>query len=186
MGAQDTIKILLTTKEGSKTRRPHQTFLNLQDTKSDLETSFPLQVKESGKGKLELVRNDTSPAESEADPVLQSQKDIPAQLLSSTEPLKASLFIASFGSSKGYNAPAFDLKIEVDSNSPLLKQEQPVRYGKLPEIHHTFKSDPQSPSKIITLVFTLAVIAALPALLIVVRSSIVIDLSMLSFSSGPH
>ena len=40
-----------------------------------------------------------------------------------------------------------------------------MRYGKLPEIHHTFKTDPKSPPKIITLVFTAAVLVALPVLL---------------------
>ena len=55
LGPTDSLKILLTTKDGSKTARPHQTFLNLKDPKTGLETSFALQVKDSGKGKLELV-----------------------------------------------------------------------------------------------------------------------------------
>ena len=59
LGPTDSLKIILTTKDGSKATRPHQTFLNLKDTKSDLETSFALQLKESGKGKLELVSNVT-------------------------------------------------------------------------------------------------------------------------------
>ena len=95
----------------------------------------------------------------------QTQKDLPAQLLSSTEPLDASLVIASFGSAKPYNVKAFDLAVEVDSGSPLPASEKPLRYGKLPQIHHIFKSDPNSPPKIITLIFTAAVIAALPVLL---------------------
>lgn len=39
-----------------------------------------------------------------------------------------------------------------------------LRYGKLPEIHHTFKSDPQSPPVVVTLAFVGVVLAALPAL----------------------
>ncbi|MCJ1302872.1 hypothetical protein MMC08_005677, partial [Hypocenomyce scalaris] len=104
--------------------------------------------KENAKGKLELTH-----------------KDIPSQLLSSSTALSASLIIASFGSSKPYNSPAFDLSIKLDAAAPATSQENPLRYGKLPEIHHIFKSDPKSPPKIISLFFTAAVLAALPILL---------------------
>ena len=57
LGRTDSLKIVLTTKDGGKATRPHQAFLNLKDSKTDLETSFPLQLKESGKGKLDLVSN---------------------------------------------------------------------------------------------------------------------------------
>jgi oligosaccharyltransferase complex subunit delta (ribophorin II) len=40
-----------------------------------------------------------------------------------------------------------------------------LRYGKLPEINHIFRGDTRSPPKILTLVFTLAVVGALPILL---------------------
>ncbi|CAD6587568.1 MAG: hypothetical protein ASARMPRED_003186 [Alectoria sarmentosa] len=148
LGSSETLKILLTTKEDNNAKRPHQAFLLVKDPQSNLDTSFAFQVKENGKGKIELT-----------------QKDLPAQLLSSTEPLDASLVIASFGSAKPYNVKAFDLAVEVDSGSPLPASEKPLRYGKLPQIHHIFKSDPNSPPKIITLIFTAAVIAALPVLL---------------------
>lgn len=88
--------------------------------------------------------------------------------MSSSGPLEASLVIASFGSSKPYNSKAFDLEIELES--PLPAQEKPLRYGKLPEIHHIFKSDPTSPPKIITVVFTAAVVFTLPLLLATVRT----------------
>lgn len=55
LGASDTLKILLTTKEDNKAKRPHQTFLLVKDPKSKLDTSFAFQVKENGKGKIELV-----------------------------------------------------------------------------------------------------------------------------------
>ncbi|KAL8964629.1 MAG: hypothetical protein Q9197_006861 [Variospora fuerteventurae] len=147
LGAADTLKLLLTTTEGKKARRPHQAFLLLQDPKSNLDTSFPLIVKESGKGKLEL-----------------SHKDLPIQFLTGSNILSASLVIASFGASTPYRGPAFDLKIELDPSAPPPSVEKPLRYGKLPEIHHIFKADPKSPPKIISLVFTAAVSAALPAL----------------------
>lgn len=56
MGSTDSLKILLTTKEGGKAKRPHQAFLLVKDVKSNLDTSFAFQVKENGKGKVELVR----------------------------------------------------------------------------------------------------------------------------------
>ncbi|KAL9007522.1 MAG: hypothetical protein Q9173_007231 [Seirophora scorigena] len=147
LGAADTLKLLLTATEGKKARRPHQAFLLLREPKSGLDTSFPLSVKESGKGKLEL-----------------SHKDLPTQFLTEPRTLSASLIIASFGSSTPYRSPAFDLKIELDPSAPPPLVEKPLRYGKLPEIHHTFKADPKSPPKIITVIFTAAVLAALPSL----------------------
>ena len=94
----------------------------------------------------------------------QNQKDIPAQLLASSQPLTASLVIASFGSSTAYKSKVFDLTVKRDPNVPLGLPEKPVRYGKREEIHHIFRSDPRSPPKIISLVFTAAVLAALPIL----------------------
>lgn len=55
LGASETLKIVLTTNEDKKASRPHQAFLLLREPKSNLDTSFPLSVKESGKGKVELV-----------------------------------------------------------------------------------------------------------------------------------
>ena len=89
-----------------------------------------------------------------------------------------SLIIASFGSSKPYNGKAFDLTIKLDAGSPLPASEKPLRYGKLPEIHHIFKSDPKSPPKIITLIFATAVIAALPVLLGVVSTIMIMPISL--------
>ncbi|KAL8807874.1 MAG: hypothetical protein Q9200_004501 [Gallowayella weberi] len=150
LGESDTLKIILTVNKDKKASRPHQAFLLLREPESNLDTSFPLTVKESGKGKVELTH-----------------KDLPVQFLSGSRTLSASLVIASFGSSKPYRNHAFDLKIEFDPSSPPPSIEKPLRYGKLPEIHHVFKPDPKSPSKIITVLFVGAVIAALPSLFIV-------------------
>lgn len=96
---------------------------------------------------------------------LQTQKDLPAQLLRSTSPLSASIVIASFGASTGYNSPAFSLSIELDPNVALPATEKPLRYGKLPEIHHIFRDDPKSPNVVISLFFVGAILATVPALL---------------------
>ncbi|EON62497.1 hypothetical protein W97_01720 [Coniosporium apollinis CBS 100218] len=147
LGASDTLKLILTTTDGKKAKRPHQAFLTLTEQKTGLEESYAFSVKESGKGKVELTH-----------------KDLPFQLLTSSAPLKASLVIASFGPSTPYKREVFDLTIKLDPNVPIWVPDEPVRYGKREEIHHIFRSNPTSPPKIITLVFTAAVVAALPAL----------------------
>ena len=168
LGASDILKVLLTAKEDKKAKRPHQAFLRLEDLGSRLGTSYALTVKDTGKGKLELVGGFSWSHRNLLLIMVQSQKDLPAQLLTSSGPLTASLIIASFGSSTPYHSHAFDLSIEQDASSTVAAQGKPVRYGKLPEIHHTFKADPKSPSKIITLAFTAAVLLTLPVLLILV------------------
>jgi oligosaccharyltransferase complex subunit delta (ribophorin II) len=92
-------------------------------------------------------------------------------LLVAKKPLKASVVLASFGSAQGLNAPVFEVKIETDPNVPAPAYEKPLRYGKKPEIHHIFRPDPKSPPKVISLIFTLAVIITLPALLVGVSST---------------
>jgi len=149
LGPSDTLKVLLTSQEDKTAKRPHQAFLLVQEPTTGLKTSFALGVKESGRGKLELT-----------------QKDIPSQLLSSSTPLAASLVIASFGSSKPYNSHAFELSIDADPSAPRSAEEKPLRYGKLPEIHHIFKPDPKNPPRIVSVFFTAAVAAALPVLLV--------------------
>lgn len=47
-----------------------------------------------------------------------------------------------------------------------------VKYGPKPEIRHVFKPEPKSPPKIITLVFTLAVLGGLGGLFVVVSFSL--------------
>ncbi|KAK8061567.1 oligosaccharyltransferase subunit ribophorin ii [Apiospora phragmitis] len=148
-GSTDTLKIILTAKEGGKAKRPHQAFLTLQETESGLEAPFVFTTKENGKATVDIKHS-----------------DLPVQLLKSTKPLKATLTLASFGSSTGYNNRIFDVEIRKDPLVVPPVYEPPLRYGKLEEIHHIFKADPQSPPKIISLAFALAVAAMVPALLI--------------------
>lgn len=98
-------------------------------------------------------------------PMLQTQKDLPYQLLTSSKPLKANLILASFGASAPYKQHIFDLKVSTDSSAPIAAPATPERYGAKPEIHHIFRSDPKSPPTIISLVFTIAILASVPALL---------------------
>lgn len=96
----------------------------------------------------------------------QSQKDLPIQLLLATEPLKASIVIGSFGSSKALETTLFDVAVKREASAPAPAYEPPVRYGKQPEIHHVFKEGDKSPPKIISLAFVIAVLATIPVLLI--------------------
>lgn len=57
LGGSDSMKIVLTTKEGSSAKMPHQAFLLLKDTDTGLDYSYPFNVKDSGKSKVELVRH---------------------------------------------------------------------------------------------------------------------------------
>ncbi|KAM4058774.1 oligosaccharyltransferase subunit ribophorin II domain-containing protein [Hirsutella rhossiliensis] len=148
LGHQDTIKISLTTKEGSKPKRPHQAFLVIKES-SGLEAPFPLTVKESGKGTVRIT-----------------QKDLPVQLLRSKSPLEASLILGSTGSTAGSVTRVFDISLKLDPNGPAPSYEAPFPYGPLPEIHHVFRDDPKNPPKIVSLVFSLAVVATVPILFV--------------------
>ncbi|KAI9684636.1 MAG: hypothetical protein M1829_000009 [Trizodia sp. TS-e1964] len=147
LGHSETLKILLTATEDKKGKRPHQLFLLVTDTTSGLETSFPFSAKDSGKGKLELM-----------------QKDFPAQFLAANSSLQATVIIASFGASKPINKHIFNLNLIVEPGSPASHFEAPLRYGKRDEIHHTFRGDPKSPPMIISIFFTLVVLATVPVL----------------------
>ncbi|PNS14203.1 hypothetical protein CAC42_6716 [Sphaceloma murrayae] len=148
LGTGDSLKILLTTVDGKTPKRPHQAFFTLSDPETGLEESWPLNVKENGKAKFDIT-----------------QKDLPYQFLTSAAPLTAKVTIASFGSSKPYSGRVFPLKVTRDSSTPLSVPSPALRYGKLPEIHHIFRSDPSSPPVVVSGFFTLAVAATLPVLL---------------------
>lgn len=95
----------------------------------------------------------------------QTHKNLPAQFVRSSTSLWANIVIASFGSSTGYDALVFPLKVELDTSAPASASEKPMRYGKLPEIHHIFRQDPKSPNIVIVLFFTAAALTTLPILL---------------------
>ncbi|KAE8380945.1 Oligosaccharyltransferase subunit Ribophorin II-domain-containing protein [Aspergillus bertholletiae] len=146
LGGADTLKVTLTAREGSSGKRAHQVFLLLQDSETGLDISYPFDVKDNGKSKVELT-----------------QKDLPIQFLSLAEPLDAKLLIGSFGSAEAYNGAAFKLAVTRNPDQPVPTVEG-SKYGKLPEIHHIFKEDPRSPPIVITLAFVAMVLATLPIL----------------------
>ncbi|KAI1656963.1 Oligosaccharyltransferase subunit Ribophorin II-domain-containing protein [Daldinia decipiens] len=146
--SSDSLKIILTAKENGKGKRPHQAFLVLREPGSGLEAPFPLTVKDNGKATVEIKHS-----------------DLPLQLAIATAPLKASLVLASFGSSAGLVKDVFDVDVVRDPAAKPLVYEKPLRYGKRDEIHHIFRDDPKSPPKLISIVFVFAVLATVPLLL---------------------
>jgi oligosaccharyltransferase complex subunit delta (ribophorin II) len=149
LGPSATLRLSLTAKDGSKGKKPHQAFVVLSDSETGLEAPFALTLKESGAGSVDI-----------------SQKDLPVQLLAAGRPLDATLLLGSFGASAPAAVEAFRVEVELDTNVPAPKAEAPLRYGKLPEIHHIFRADPKNPPKIVSLVFALAVLATVPAVFI--------------------
>ena len=83
--------------------------------------------------------------------------------------LEASLVLGSFGSTQASVIPILDIAVHTDPSATLPAYEPPVRYGKQPEIHHTFNSEPKNPPRIVSVVFALGVLATVPALFIGVR-----------------
>ncbi|KAJ5774079.1 hypothetical protein N7457_008975 [Penicillium paradoxum] len=146
LAGADTIRVTLTTQEGSSPKRPDQAFLLLKDAQTGLDISYPFNVKENGKSRVELT-----------------QKDLPVQFLSLSTPVDARVVIGGFGSSKAYDSTAFKLSIDRNPGEavPTVEAE---RYGKKPEIHHIFKESASSPPIVITLAFVAMVGAAIPAL----------------------
>lgn len=185
LGAQETLVVTLTAKDNGKAKRPHQAFLLLKEQTTGLEAPFPLSVRDNGKGKVQIVRyiecdSSHSMANSATRrPLLlvltipfsraQSQKDIPAQFFSSVEPLHASVVIGSFGSAQPVLADAFDLKLKQDGATAPPAVQAPLRYGKMPQIHHIFREPTAYPSKIFPYTFMLAIGGSLFAVSFLVR-----------------
>jgi len=152
---KDTLRLTLTVKDGKSPGRPHQAFLLVKDDDSDLETFFPLNIKEStGKAKVEI-----------------SHKDIPAHLLDRPS-LSLSIALGSSGDSKpllasiGSLAPVLDpvAKAALEKQKVADLGEGSVVYEPKDEIRHVFRDDPKNPPKAITLFFTLAVLGGLVGL----------------------
>lgn len=101
---------------------------------------------------------------------MQTQKDIPTTFFSSSKPLHATIIIGSFGSAQGLTADAFDIELKHEPNTQPPTVPAPLRYGKLPQIHHIFKELDKYPSRVLPKFFVAAVLATLPALFYVVRN----------------
>lgn len=144
----DSLKVVLTATENGKPGTPHQAFLLVTEPRTGHDVQIPFAVKETGKARVDVT-----------------QKDLPVQFLSAPQLLRASIVIGSFGRSKPYRSDAFDLDIRVDADASAASSHKPLRYGKMPEIQHAFRPDAQSPPRVVTLFFAVAVLVTPAALL---------------------
>ncbi|SPO02227.1 related to oligosaccharyltransferase delta subunit (ribophorin II) [Cephalotrichum gorgonifer] len=149
LGTGGVLKVSLTAQENGKAARPHQASVVLREEDTGLEVTFPLKVRQSGKGVVDIP-----------------YKELPLQHVTSEKPLHASIVIGSFGTAKGLVAPLFDLEVKHDASAAVPKYEKPLRYGKLPEIRHSPPEEKKTPPKVFSLFFLLAVLATVPALFI--------------------
>ena len=83
-----------------------------------------------------------------------------------TTPLKVSLLVGSFVHDP-LKVDLFDLILPESAPAPTHPDE--LHFHLLPEIQHTFRPDPKSPPKVISLVFTGVVVAPWLVLLTFVR-----------------
>ncbi|CAN8101314.1 unnamed protein product [Discula destructiva] len=146
LGAQDTLTVFLTAKDSGKAKRPHQAFVLLKDHDTGLEAPFPLSVRDTGKGKVQIT-----------------QKEIPIPFFASSKPLHATVVIGSFGSAQALSADAFDIELKYESNTQPPTVPKPLRYGKKPQIHHIFREPAKYPSTVFPLIFVGLVLVTLPA-----------------------
>ncbi|KAJ5949096.1 hypothetical protein N7454_000680 [Penicillium verhagenii] len=109
LAGADTLRVTLTTQEGSSAKRPHQAFLLLKDSHTGLDISYPFTVKDNGKSRVELT-----------------QKDLPIQFLSIPEPIDARVVIGSSGSSEAYDSSVFALSIERNPDIPVPTVDPPL------------------------------------------------------------
>ncbi|OAF60555.1 hypothetical protein VC83_03572 [Pseudogymnoascus destructans] len=145
LGRAGTLKLSLTTTSTTPSR-PHQAFLTLTDPTTGLSTSFALQTRTTGAATLDLP-----------------YASLPSALLSSPS-LSASLVLGSFGSVPASETRLFNIALSADEGLAQV-EKPPMRYGKLAEIHHIFVPEQSSPPRVISVFFTLAVLATLPVVL---------------------
>ncbi|KAK9481293.1 hypothetical protein V1514DRAFT_345614 [Lipomyces japonicus] len=119
--------------------KPHQAYVIVKDSSTGLETAFPAEVRDNGRGKLDI-----------------EYKTIPLALLGQNKTLDLQLVIASFGNEAS-------IKISIGSILPQFNDvavQSSIRYGPRPEIIHQFKPDPSFISKPIAIFFSALIIGA--------------------------
>ncbi|KAI0298747.1 Dolichyl-diphosphooligosaccharide--protein glycosyltransferase subunit Swp1 [Multifurca ochricompacta] len=142
LGARDTLKLTfqVTDQTNDTGVQPHQTFLRFFDSTTGEEGIQPVKVVPSGKAKFEL-----------------SMAKPPSSLPpSGTAPLHVSLLLGSF-----VHSPAaldlFDLHIPPSAPAPVHPEES--LYHLLPELAHTFRSEPKLPPRPISAFFAALVLS---------------------------
>ncbi|KAG4302958.1 hypothetical protein PCK1_000901 [Pneumocystis canis] len=142
LGGLDTLTLRFNIKRGSHPARPHQTMLLIGHPEKHLETTLVIPVDSNGKALLNMKHD-----------------QIPLPLLFSDLPLTLTLVIGSFGNADPLLYKLGQLEI-IDISDKFEKPIPPLRYGPLPEITYTFSSERKNSSKILTILFSIAILAA--------------------------
>ncbi|KAK9380496.1 uncharacterized protein V2V93DRAFT_347112 [Kockiozyma suomiensis] len=122
--------------EESGTSKPHQAYLQISDPTTGLETSFPADVRDNGRARIDV-----------------EFKLIPKALLGPDKTLDCKIIIGSFGTEKPIIA-------YIGSIIPRLKGAAAApseRFAAKPEIKHIFKPDPEYTSESLAIVFSAAI-----------------------------
>ncbi|KAK7205841.1 hypothetical protein BZA70DRAFT_277183 [Myxozyma melibiosi] len=130
-------RFVIESEEGGRSI-PHQTYIQISDPSTGLETSFPADVRDNGRSRVDI-----------------EYKLIPKALLGPDKPLLCKLIIGSFGTEESLIA-------EIGTIVPQFKGEpspSPLRFGPRPEIIHIFKSDPRYISESVASIVSFSVVA---------------------------
>mgnify|MGYP002350321782 CR=1 FL=1 len=95
---------------------------------------------------------------------------MPRQFRLTRDRLEASIVLGSFGSTQpSITNNVFQVEFAADADTKLAVYKPQERYGKKEEIHHIFREDAKSPPMAISAIFSLLVMATVPAAVIGVR-----------------
>ncbi|KAK9491822.1 hypothetical protein V1508DRAFT_456699 [Lipomyces doorenjongii] len=117
--------------------KPHQAYAIIEDPVTSLESSFPVDVRENGRARVDI-----------------DYKTIPTALLGPNKPLTVTIVLASFGAES-------PLKVEIGQVQPVYNGPAPagpIRFGPKPEIIHIFRPDSKFVSSTVSLFFSAIVV----------------------------
>ncbi|KTW30494.1 uncharacterized protein T551_01777 [Pneumocystis jirovecii RU7] len=141
LGGQETLTLRFNVKRASKQMRPHQAMLLVGYPEKELENAHIISVNTRGEATLTL-----------------KHKNIPLQLLFEDSPLLLTIVIGSFDTADPLLYTLGRLQI-VDIDAKFDPPEPPLRYGPLPEIEHIFSPEQKSSSKILVIIFSIAILS---------------------------
>ncbi|KTW26372.1 hypothetical protein T552_02854 [Pneumocystis carinii B80] len=136
----DMLSLSFKVKRGSHLAQPHQSMLLIGHPEKQIENALIVPVDSNGNAHLKLNHN-----------------RIPLSLLFSETPLLLTLVIGSFGDVTPLLYKLGKLEI-TDINNDYEMPIPPKRYGPLPEISHTFSPERVESSKILSLLFSCAIL----------------------------
>lgn len=146
LGPEDNFKLLLTAKEDDLAKKPHQAMLLVKDSGSDLEANLVIPIRSNGRGSLTVTYMDLGTS------------------LIQHKSIDLTLVIGGFGDTAPIIKHIATLQLQEHPSSPIIAAPTSLRYGALPEITHTFRAAEKMPSTIISVVFSLILLAGLVGL----------------------